>query len=72
EVIAPVCPACGAASRYQGPVPGGYRHVEYVAPATYYLVSAIVASHPAASGRTDLLVPAEQVRDSAGRVTGCR
>lgn len=45
-----------------------------------YIVSAIVAGHPAAAGRTDLLVPAEQIRYPAdwpveaqrGQVRGCR
>lgn len=37
-----------------------------------YIVSAVIASHPDARGRRDLLVPGEQVRDAAGRVIACR
>lgn len=37
---------------------------------TYYLVSAMIKG--ALPERADLLVPAEQVRDEAGRVVGCR
>ena len=37
---------------------------------TYYIVSRLVAS--AASGRTDLLVPGQQVRNSDGVVVGCK
>ena len=36
----------------------------------YYIVSAMVKN--ALPGRSDLLVPAEQVRDSDGRIIGCR
>lgn len=36
----------------------------------YYIVSAMVKN--ALPGRSDLLVPAEQVRDSEGRIIGCR
>lgn len=36
----------------------------------YYLVSAMIKN--ALPERTDFLVPAEQVRDEAGRVIGCR
>lgn len=36
----------------------------------YYIVSRIVAN--AASSRTDLLVPGQQVRDEEGRIIGCR
>lgn len=36
----------------------------------YYIVSAMVKS--ALPGRPDLLVSAEQVRDSEGRIIGCR
>lgn len=39
-------------------------------PGTYYLVSALVRL--AAKGRTDLLSPGEQTRDSSGKVTGCK
>lgn len=37
---------------------------------TWYIVSAMVKS--ALPCRHDLLVPAEQVRDDAGRIIGCR
>ena len=37
---------------------------------TWYIVSALVKS--ALPCRHDLLVPAEQVRDSQGRIIGCR
>ena len=46
----------------QGPMPAEQDGV-------YYLVSAMVKS---AMDRKDLLVPAEQVRDEAGRIVGCR
>lgn len=36
----------------------------------FFIVSAMVKT--ALSGRTDLLVPAEQVRDDQGRVIGCK
>ncbi len=39
-------------------------------PFVYYIVSAMVKS--ALPNRTDLLVPAEQVRDSNGLIIGCR
>jgi hypothetical protein len=38
-------------------------------PDCYYVVSQLVKN--AYSSRTDLLVPAEVLRDSAGRITGC-
>ena len=37
---------------------------------TFYIVSQLVKS--ACPGRTDLLVPAEVVRDEQGRIIGCR
>lgn len=37
---------------------------------TYYIVSQLVKS--ALPSRTDLLVPAEVVRDSSGNILGCR
>ncbi len=37
-----------------------------------FIVSLAVASHPSIRGRKDVLVPGEQVRDSEGRVIGCR
>ena len=40
------------------------------APGTYYIVSQLVKS--ALPNRTDLLVPAEVVRDSSGNIIGCR
>lgn len=39
-------------------------------PFVYYIVSAMVKS--ALPNRTDLLVPAEQVRDDKGIIIGCR
>ena len=39
-------------------------------PGVYYIVSAMVAQ--ALPHRKDLLVPAEQVRDSDGKIIGCR
>jgi hypothetical protein len=42
---------------------------EFVA-GTWYIVSQIVKS--ALPGRTDLLVPAEVVRDASGNIIGCR
>lgn len=38
-------------------------------PGVYYIVSAMVAN--AATGRNDLLIPNESVRDEAGRIIGC-
>ena len=42
----------------------------FEAPGVYYIVSAMVAQ--ALPHRKDLLVPAEQVRDSDGKIIGCR
>ena len=38
---------------------------------TFYIVSAIVAKAGFRMGRTDLLVPAHQIRDEKGRIIGC-
>lgn len=37
---------------------------------TYYIVSGVIAS--AAKGRSDLFVPDELVRDSSGKIIGCK
>ncbi len=39
-------------------------------PDTIYIVSALVAAR--CQGRDDVFVPAEQIRDEAGRVIGCK
>lgn len=39
-------------------------------PNTYYIVSALVAN--AIEGREDVLIPDDTVRDSEGRIIGCR
>ena len=40
------------------------------APGTYYIVSALVAQ--AVRGREDVLITDDAVRDSSGRIVGCR
>lgn len=60
------CLACGAIGCH---VPGSPR-----APATYYVISTIVADAARRNGRTteDLLTPGQQLRDETGRIVGCR
>jgi hypothetical protein len=41
-------------------------------PGVIFVVSALVAEHPALAGRDDLAYPGEAVRDSTGQVVGCR
>jgi hypothetical protein len=38
----------------------------------YLLVAALVAAHPDAAGRGDLLTPGDLVRDAVGQPIGCR
>jgi len=70
-----VCPDCGKVIKSEdliiadtaGPVcPCGENELDTV----YYIVSQLVKS--ALSGRADLLVPAEVVRDSSGNIIGCQ
>lgn len=42
------------------------------APGFYYIVSAITAQAAKAAGRTDVLITDDAVRDSEGRIIGCR
>ena len=37
-----------------------------------FIVSGMVASHPAVAGRADVFAPGELVRDGAGRPIGCK
>ena len=37
-----------------------------------FIVSGLVAAHPAVAGRTDVFAPGELVRDESGRPVGCR
>lgn len=39
---------------------------------SFFIVSGMVASHPAVAGRTDVFAPGELVRDGAGRPIGCK
>ena len=41
-------------------------------PHTYYVVSLIAAKQAMAEGRTDVVVTHDAVRDSEGRIIGCR
>lgn len=39
----------------------------------FYIVSTVVARHPALRGRADILIPARVIKDRAtGTITGCR
>lgn len=60
-------------TRYGNPIivsDGLSEELYFEAPGVYYIVSAMVAN--ALPNRKDLLVPAEQVRDSEGKIIGCR
>lgn len=60
-------------TRYGNPViesKMGSEELYFETPGVYYIVSAMVAQ--ALPHRKDLLVPAEQVRDSDGKIIGCR
>ena len=61
-----LCPECGGMD--------GHVSLTYHVPAIYYVVSIVVAQAARASGRAvdDLLTPGQQIRDSDGRVIGCR
>lgn len=37
----------------------------------FYVVSTIVARHPALRGRSDIMIPANVVKDGQGRIVGC-
>ena len=60
-------------TRYGNPIivsDGVSEELYFETPGVYYIVSSMVAN--ALPHRKDLLVPAEQVRDSEGRIIGCR
>lgn len=60
-------------TRYGNPIivsDGLSEELYFETPGVYYIVSAMVAQ--ALPHRKDFLVPAEQVRDSEGKIIGCR
>lgn len=71
EVVSPAEPLAGiptTRTRYTGVV-----DLPDPTPDTWYVVSSLAAQAAYESGRSyaDLLVPGEQVRDDAGRISGC-